>query len=277
MTRAEALAAATTRLKNAGMDTPTTDAKRLLLECESVDPAALIANPDAQMIALDEYDSLISRRCDHEPVSKILGYRDFWKHRFSVTPDVLDPRPDTEVLIEAALEFSTANAPLKVLDLGTGSGCILLSLLSEISNATGIGTDTSTGALVVAKRNADALNLNNRAEFIYSDWFSGLDETFNLVVSNPPYISTTESRTLTPEVLNWDPNAALFAGIDGLQAYREIANGLEAVLQPDGTALFEIGIGQAEAVTTIFEDAGFSRISSRVDLGGIERCLIVQR
>lgn len=277
MTRAEALSSATARLKAADVDTPGLDAKLLLLAVESIESAALMADPDKPMIAQDDFDSAISRRCQREPVSKILGYRDFWTQRFIVTPDVLDPRPDTEVLIESALQVEAVAAPVRILDLGTGSGCILLTLLNEMPLSTGIGVDVSASALEVAERNAKALHLTDRAEFLASDWFSALDETFNLVVSNPPYIPTTENGTLSPEVIDWDPDAALFAGMDGLQAYRKIASGLAAVLEQDGTALFEIGIGQVDPVTAIFKEAGFRRISSRYDLGGIERCLIVQR
>jgi len=228
------------------------------------------------MVAQAQFDSAIDRRCLREPVSKILGYRDFWKHRFIVNANVLDPRPDTELLIETALAETTKNRPRRILDMGTGSGCILLSLLSEIRDSKGTGIDLSAAALEVANRNADALTLSDRVDFIVSDWFSALDETFNLVVSNPPYISTTENVTLSPEVIDWDPKAALFAGMDGLQAYRKIASGLAAVLKPDGTALFEIGFGQAASVTAIFKEAGFRRVSSRLDMRGIERCLIVR-
>lgn len=276
MTRAEALAKATVRLKNVGVETPGLDAKIILLATESIDSASLIAAPETPLESQEKFDSAIARRCLREPVSKILGHRDFWKHRFIVNSDVLDPRPDTELLVETALIEASGNQPERVLDMGTGSGCILLSLLSELPGITGVGTDISDAALEVAQQNAEALQLNDRVHFMISDWFSGLDETFNLVVSNPPYISTTENVTLSPEVIDWDPEVALFAGMDGLQAYRKIASGLSTVLKPDGTALFEIGFGQANSVKAIFERAGFKRISSRFDMGGIERCLIVQ-
>ena len=277
MTRREALAQATARLAAAGIDTPALDAKTLLLAVEGIAPSALIAAGDAPMRAADAYDSALSRREKREPVSKIRGLRSFWRHEFIVSPDVLDPRPDTETLVEAALEYAPRNRPLRILDLGTGSGCILLTLLDELPGSTGIGVDISAAALAVANRNAEALNLSDRAHFIASDWFAGLDETFNLVVSNPPYISTEEASTLSPEVRDWDPEAALFAGMDGLQAYRKIADGLAHVLDHDGTALLEIGIGQGQPVSDLFERAGFRHIDSRRDLGGIERCLIVRR
>lgn len=277
MTRSEALAQATVRLAGAGVETPALDAKTLLLAIEDIDAAALIAGGDAAMKAEKDYDSALSRREQREPVSKILGYRDFWSHRFVVTPDVLDPRPDTETLIEAALEIAPKDRPLRILDMGTGSGCILLTLLSELPHASGIGTDISQAALTVAQGNAKALGLKDRADFIVSDWFTALDGTFDLVVSNPPYISETEKQTLSPEVRDWDPGAALFAGMDGLQAYRKIVNGLATVLGQDGTALLEIGIGQRASVTDLLEHVGFSAVFCRRDLGGIDRCLIVQR
>lgn len=277
MTRGEALAVAQTRLAEAGVETPALDAKLLLLFAESLETAALMADPDAPMAAPKAFEAAIKRRCTREPVSKILGYRDFWAHRFAVSPDVLDPRPDTETLIEAVLEQSPKEGNARILDLGTGSGCILLTLLEEYPAATGIGVDVSQAALAVAKRNAEAMKLTHRAEFLSSDWFMALDETFDLVVSNPPYISTLEKTSLSPEVIDWDPEAALFAGMDGLQAYREIADGLAAVLKPDGTAFFEIGQGQGDAVADLFKNVGFKRISSRFDLGGIERCICVQR
>lgn len=277
MTRAEALAAAQARLADAGVDTPGVDAKALLLHAESIESSSLIADPEAPLRAAEAFESSIQRRVNREPVSKIIGYRDFWAHRFAVTPDVLDPRPDTETLIDAALQTTPKDSEIRILDLGTGSGCILLTLLEEYRAATGVGVDVSEAALAVAKSNAETMKLTHRADFLVSDWFMALDETFDLVVSNPPYISTLEKTSLSPEVVDWDPEAALFAGMDGLQAYRKIADGLAAVLKPDGTAFFEIGQGQGQAVADLFKNVGFRRISSRFDLGGIERCLVVQR
>lgn len=277
MTRAEALTNAAQQLEAAGVETPILDAKRLLMGIESIDASALISAPDERLQAKAAFDSAVARRCQREPVSKILGVRSFWTHEFIVTADVLDPRPDTELIVETALSETQGTPPDNILDLGTGSGCILLSLLSELPSARGVGVDTSQAALDVAHRNASVLNLADRTEFICSNWFSGLDGTFNLVVSNPPYISSSESETLAPEVTDWDPAGALFAGMDGLQAYQDIAVGLSAVLEPNGMALFEVGTGQAASVREIFEAAGFRRISSRFDIGGIERCLVVQK
>ncbi len=277
MTRAEALKLAQKRLTEAGVETPALDAKLLLLNAETIDSATLMANSDAEMTAPEVFDSAINRRCAREPVSKIVGYRDFWSHRFAVNGNVLDPRPDTETLIETVLEFRDRNTQSRIVDLGTGSGCILLTLLSELPDSSGIGIDISESAIQTAKFNAGVMKLGHRADFIISDWFTALDEAFDLVVSNPPYISLPESDSLSPEVRNWDPEAALFAGMDGLQAYREIADGLATVLKPDGMAVFELGQGQLNSVTALFKNAGFNRISSRKDLGGIERCIVVQR
>ena len=277
MTRKEALRRAQARLTEAGVETPALDAKLLLQHTEEIDGVRLVTEADAPIGAPEAYEAAITRRCAREPVSKILGYRDFWTHRFITSPDVLDPRPDTETLIETVLTGVPKDEPVNIVDLGTGSGCILLTLLAELPNALGTGVDVSRAALSVAERNANAMNLSQRVKFIVSDWFKALDGTFDLVVSNPPYISTVEKPLLSPEVMNWDPEAALFAGMDGLQAYRKIADGLATVLKPDGTAFFEIGQGQADPVTELFSAAGFRRTSSRFDLGGIERCLVVQR
>ncbi len=277
MTRTEALAETKARLASAGVETPDTDSKRLLLHAENISQAALIADPDAVLTERNLFLSFIERRIRREPVAKITGYKDFWSYRFQVNGDVLDPRPDTETLIEAAFECTGKAASLRIADLGTGSGCILLTLLAKMPHATGLGLDISPGALKVAKTNAKMLNLDNRSQFIAGDWLSALDETFDLVVSNPPYIPVTEGDMLAPEVIDWEPHTALFAGMDGLQAYREIANGLSSVLKSDGTAIFEVGYNQAKPVMDLFKKAGFRRISSRTDLGGIERCIIVQR
>lgn len=253
------------------------DARALLLWVEGIDGTDLIASPETPLSHESSYESAILRRVEREPVSKIIGSRRFWKHSFRVTPDVLDPRPDTETLIMAALEAAADLDRARILDLGTGSGCILLSLLADLPGATGLGTDVSEPTLAVAKDNADALNLSKRAHFLQSDWFTGVDDTFNLVVCNPPYISETEKAALSPEVSRWDPEAALFAGMDGLQAYRQILDGLGAVLEKPGFAILEIGADQAPSVREICREAGFGEISSRFDLGGHERCLIIRQ
>jgi release factor glutamine methyltransferase len=200
-------------------------------------------------------------------VAQLLGYRDFWKHRFIVTPDVLDPRPDTEALVAEALRRPFA----RVLDLGTGTGAILLSLLAERPAATGLGTDLSEAALTVARRNAAALRLADRADFAPADWFAGVAGQFDLIVSNPPYIAAAEMAGLAPEVRDWEPHLALTPGGDGLDAYRAIARGAGAHLAPGGRLVVEIGAAQGAAVAAIMAGAGLGPVRVLPDLDGRDR------
>ncbi|WP_371154445.1 peptide chain release factor N(5)-glutamine methyltransferase [Jannaschia sp. 2305UL9-9] len=220
----------------------------------------------------DRFATMVARRTAREPVSHIIGRRAFWMHDFEVTPDVLDPRPDTETLVEAALAdgFST------VVDLGTGSGCILLSLLHERPEATGLGTDISEAALAVARRNADRVGVAGRASFLRSDWLSGVTGQVDLIVSNPPYISQDEMVDLSPEVLH-EPHLALTPGGDGLDAYRRIARDAPDHLVPGGRLLVEIGATQASAVSALFEAAGLINIATIRDLPGKDRVVSAQK
>lgn len=209
----------------------------------------------------------ISARLERQPVSQIIGKRAFWTHEFKVTPDVLDPRPDTETLVEAALThpFET------VLDIGTGSGCILLSLLAERPSATGLGVDVSAPALKVAGQNAAALGVSGRVDFRKSDWLSDVPETFDLIVSNPPYIARAAYESLAPEVRDWEPRGALEAGADGLDAYRAIAAQAPAALRAGGRLVLEIGYDQGRTVPLLLEQAGFARIDVVQDINGKDR------
>ena len=210
--------------------------------------------------------SAIEERGSHKPMSHILGYRDFYKNRFVVTPDVLDPRPDTETLVELALA-----APFsQVLDLGTGSGAILLSLLDEQSDAIGIGTDISELALQVATENADRIGVSNRVHFEQSDWFEAVGGTYDLIVSNPPYISAKAYETLAPE-LYYEPKIALTPGGDGLEPYRIITRDAPDHLTPGGRLLVEIGYDQGRAVSGLFRAAGLEDVQVHPDLNGKER------
>lgn len=213
------------------------------------------------------YDALIARRANGEPVSKILGYRDFWSYRFHVTPDVLDPRPETECLIALALK-----APFsQVLDLGTGSGAILLTLLAERPGAKGTGADLSPAALQVAAKNAEALGVAERADLIVSDWFSQVEGQFDLIVSNPPYIAIEEMSGLSRDVLGFDPRMALTDEGDGLSVYRLLAAQSGAWLRPGGRIIVEIGPSQGAAVREFFEAAGFAQVQVHPDLDGRDR------
>ncbi len=212
----------------------------------------------------------IRLRATRVPLSHVLGYRDFYEHRFAVSKDVLDPRPDTEALIIAALE-----APFeRVLDLGTGSGCILLSLLSTQKSAQGIGTDISDAALAVATRNRTQLDLAGRASFSKSDWFEAVEGTFDLIVSNPPYIAAAEMDDLQPEVRLHEPRIALTDEADGLTCYRKITAEAPNYLKPNGRLMFEIGPTQAAAVQAMMQDAGLERIRVVPDLDGRDRVVI---
>ncbi|MBR9864849.1 MAG: peptide chain release factor N(5)-glutamine methyltransferase [Rhodobacteraceae bacterium] len=221
---------------------------------------------------VSQFEHMIKRRAAFEPVSHIIGKRDFWKHEFKVTPDVLDPRPETETLVEIALR---GTPPQSILDLGTGSGCILLSLLAEYPEARGLGTDMSEAALTVARENAAALALADQAGFAQADWFEGVSGRFDLIVSNPPYITAAEMDDLSSDVRDYEPHMALTPGGDGLSAYRTLATGLAEFLAPDGRALFEIGYKQGPDVVAIFRDAGFTEVNLHKDLAGHDRIVTV--
>ena len=225
------------------------------------------ATPDEDA---ESYLSKIAQRAKRMPLSHVLGYRDFYKSRFIVTSDVLDPRPDTETLIEAALQ-----APFtRVLDLGTGSGRILLSLLAEQPTATGLGTDVSQAALDIAAQNAVALDLTARAAFAQSNWFGSVTGTFDLIVANPPYIAAAEMDDLQPEVRLFEPRGALTDEADGLSAYRIIAAQAQAHLDPGGRLIFEIGPSQGPAVAAMLENAGFCERQVIPDLDGRDRVVV---
>ena len=269
----DTLQRATMMLSAAGIENPERDARILLAHVMEVDQAQLIAriNDPLPPSALFGMDRVIAVRSLHQPVSHIVGKRGFWNHEFLVNSDVLDPRPDTETLVAAALEhpFDT------VLDLGTGSGAIILSLLSERPKATGVATDISPKALDIARRNAGRVGVADRVRFEEADWWTGLSGQFDLIVGNPPYISEVEMETLAPEVRDWEPHLALTPGGDGLSAYRIIAAGLNQFLAPNGTAFFEIGYRQAADVMEIFENAGITKLKILQDIAGHDRVIAI--
>lgn len=218
----------------------------------------------------DAFIAKVRKRAQRMPLSHILGYRDFYRHRFIVTGDVLDPRPDTETLVDVALEQEFAT----LLDLGTGSGCILLSLLDARGQATGVGTDISQSALVVAAQNCAALNLQARASFVQSNWLDAITGTFDLIVSNPPYIAAAEMENLQPEVRLHEPRMALTDEADGLTAYRRMTRDAPACLTRGGRLVFEIGPTQADAVAGLMKQAGFENIRVIPDLDGRDRVVV---
>ncbi|WP_448191703.1 peptide chain release factor N(5)-glutamine methyltransferase [Azospirillum sp. sgz301742] len=264
------------RLKDAGVDTPELDVRLLIQHALGVSREQMLFdadNPvsDQQSAAVH---ALIARRATREPVSRILGERAFWSLELSLNADTLDPRPDTETIVEAALEaISDPTAPLRILDLGTGSGCILLALLAELPNATGLGIDLSPSAVDAAAGNAVRNGLADRARFQTGNWGEGLAGRFDLVVSNPPYIPSSDIASLDPEVREHDPLRALDGGADGLDAYRAIAAQLPGLLVPGGVAALEVGMDQAAAVAALMETHGVRVTGVFRDLGGIERCV----
>lgn len=267
------------RLAEAGIDSARLDSQILIAAALGTDPGALRFAEDRPIEARigQRIENFLRRRAKtREPVSRILGRREFWSLEFRVTPAVLDPRPDSETLIEAALTcFPDRAAPLAILDLGTGSGCLLLAALSEFPNAVGLGVDSSEKALAVAAENAERLGLASRVEFARGDWLRYLGASFDLVLCNPPYIAEGERGLLAPEVARHDPPAALFAGADGLDAYRAILPDLAQALAPAGRALFEIGATQAVAMSRLAQEAGLAVLEVRRDIAGRDRCVVL--
>lgn len=267
------------RLLAAGVESARLDAQILIAAVLGAEPGALRFAEDRPVESRDgqRIENFLRRRAKtREPVSRILGRREFWSLEFRITPAVLDPRPDSETLIEAALEnFPDRAAPLAILDLGTGSGCLLLAALHEYPNAVGLGVDASEKALAVAAENAERLGLAARSQFERGDWGRGLEASFDLILCNPPYIAEVERASLSPEVARHDPTAALFAGPDGLGAYRAVLPDLPRLLAPGGTALFEIGDTQGLAVAEIARAAGLSVLDIKRDLAGRDRCVIL--
>ncbi|HEY7611037.1 MAG TPA: peptide chain release factor N(5)-glutamine methyltransferase [Alphaproteobacteria bacterium] len=268
------------RLASAGIESARLDARLLVAAALKVEPNALRLADDRALSDTERVriEALLARRIERrEPVSRILGRREFWSLEFRVTPHVLDPRPDSEILIEAALSlFANRAARLRVLDLGTGSGCLLLAALNEYPSATGVGVDASAAALKVAAENAVRLGLAARARFQRGDWGRDLAERFDLILCNPPYIAESERPSLAPEVARHDPPSALFAGPDGLAAYRAILPDVPRLLAPQGCALFEIGAAQAAAVSEIARAADLAVAGIKRDLAGRERCLALK-
>jgi release factor glutamine methyltransferase len=259
--------------RNAGLDTPDLDARVLVGHALGLDHAALVAaaarplGDNAAAVA-----ALEQRRLAGEPVARIVGAREFWGLPLAVTPAVLVPRPETETVVELALSLvDDRKRSLRIADLGTGTGAILLALLSELPNATGIGTDLSPDALDVARRNAAALGLGGRARFIVSDFATGLTGRFDLVMSNPPYVATSDIATLAREVRDHDPRLALDGGADGLAAYRAIAADAPRLI--GGHLVVEIGAGQQPDVEFLLAEKGLAIAAVRHDLYGIARAV----
>jgi len=269
-----ALAEMKAQFTAAGIDSADTDARLLMQAVLKLSREDLFMNsslliPDAREMVLKEY---AARRLKREPVSRILGTRSFWKSDFKISRETLDPRADSEVLIETALKH--IKNPMRVLDLGTGSGCLLLSLLQEWSESSGIGVDISADAVRTAEENARAMGLAGRAKFVAADWNAlPPGELFDVVISNPPYIAEHEMAGLEPEVTLYDPRRALVSGPDGLECYRSIISLLPRFLKKQGHVFFEVGHSQAGAVKDMLEAAGLPVLQTAPDLAGHDRCI----
>ncbi|KAF0674924.1 peptide chain release factor N(5)-glutamine methyltransferase [Profundibacterium mesophilum] len=266
---ADLLRVGAARLREAGIDEAGGDARHLLAAAAGIarDRLSLHLGDGAPEGADARFAALLARRANREPVSRLLGRRFFFGRDFAVTPDVLDPRPETEILVAAALDGPVQ----QVLDLGTGSGCILVSLLAERPDARGTGTDLSEAALGVARGNAERHGVAARCAFRQADWLEGIEGAYDTIVSNPPYIARDEMAGLAPEVSEHDPHLALSPGGDGLAAYRRITAAVPARLAPGGRLLVEIGPTQGAAVRDLFAGAGLTRIAVLRDLDGRDR------
>ncbi|QQG35599.1 MAG: peptide chain release factor N(5)-glutamine methyltransferase [Micavibrio aeruginosavorus] len=265
-----------TRFSEAGINTPDLDARILVRHFLNLSDADLITGTshasENQMVALQQ---AIERRLSGEPVSRIIGYREFWGMKMKVTPDTLDPRPDTERLVEMAIESCREEPPQNILDLGTGTGCILLALLKEFPESRGIGIDINSGAVDVSRENMENNGLSGRASFFIGDWHDSLPlgdvRQFDLIVSNPPYIPESEIESLSQEVKNHDPILALSGGSCGLDAYKSIIMKIKNLLAPEGACLLEIGRNQHAEVQRLVEDSGLCVLRIGADYSGILR------
>lgn len=254
-----------------------TQALRLLQAVSGYDKSFIVlySNHTPSEEVIHTYHQALKRLVQEEPISRIVGRRDFWKDTFQLSADTLDPRSDSETLIEAILELNVS--PSLVLDLGVGSGCLLLSLLREYPKAYGIGVDLAWGAVYTAQRNAFSLNLKERAGFIQGSWGEGCSGTFDLIISNPPYIPTKDIETLDLNVRAYDPILALDGGEDGYEVYRKFAKDLKAFLTDHGHIVLEIGQGQHECVKSLFLAQNLQCVLEKSDLSGIVRALVFQK
>ncbi len=266
---------ASKQLSVRGIETAALDARLLLQASAGLTHTDIVAEPDLILApeVVDKFWTLVERRSAFEPVSRILGVREFYGRDFKITPAVLDPRADTETLIGVGLALAKGKETFRFLDLGTGSGAIAVTLLAELPMALGVATDVSGEALAVAKANAVTHGVADRLSLLKADWYGGVAGNFDLIVSNPPYIPAGEIEGLGPEVRDYDPDLALAGGADGLAAYRRIAAGAQRFLAPSGHVLVEVGATQAQAVNAIFAEEGFVPAGQFRDLGGHARAL----
>ena len=266
------------KLSGIGIERPRFEARILLAHVLGIKPLDLISDPErnCSFEQTQQFESLVGRRVCREPISHLLGRREFWSLNFRVTRDVLDPRPDSETIVAEALKrFPIKRDPLSVLDIGVGSGCLLLSVLHERPLANGLGIDVSQAAIDIAITNASQMGLANRAEFKCTSWVRGIATKFDLILCNPPYIASSEIELLETEVRKYEPRLALDGGWDGLAAYRKIIPQLCRILNRTGLAIFELGLGQAVDVISLAEECGLTTLAQPTDLSGHTRCLVV--
>ena len=283
MTIRDSITEAAGRLASAGIEAASSEAWLLLGRALNKDRITLLTHSHDALSPTDQraFLDLVERRIKHEPAAQIIGEKEFWSLPFLVSKDVLCPRPDSETLIALALELlnnrrSTPDSSPRILDLGTGSGCLVLALLSELPKAEAVGVDQSIHALAIAKANGERLGLSSRVSWLSADWGTALKSRFDLIVSNPPYIESGDWSGLAPEIRLYEPRTALIAGKDGLDCYRELAPEVARLLAPNGIACFEHGLGQGQDVSRIMAEAGLRNIEQRRDLAGIGRCLAVE-
>jgi len=262
-------------LQAAGIESPRLESRLLLSHALACPVEPLLRQPE-QPADTASFDLLLARRARREPLALILGYREFWSLRFAVSPATLIPRPESETLVEAALgTFPDRSAPIRVLDLGTGTGCLLLAVLHEYPAAFGIGVDLAYQAAALAGGNASALGLSDRAAFLCGDWASALHGRFDVILSNPPYIQSASIPALMPEVADYEPRGALDGGPDGLEAYRHLIPAIPQLLEPAGAAIVELGAGQAGAAMKLAKSRGLTTCAVE-DLAGTPRALVLR-
>ena len=264
-------------LEAAGVPNVHLDVRLIAARALGVKREDLLREPECFLSpdVLKVFNANICRRADREPVSRIFGQREFRSLEFLVDSNVLDPRPDSEIIVETVIDLAQRiTGAVRILDIGTGSGCLLLAILDAFPDASGVGVDIDGAAIQNAITNARRLGLLERSKFIQSVWTEGVNEKYNIIVSNPPYIRTQDIDKLAPEVSIYDPRCALDGGPDGLAAYREIACRISSLMSNEGFVVVEIGTSQKETVTHIFNNASYRLDKVRQDLGGLDRCLV---
>ena len=274
---------ATNELLKSSSESARLDATILLGYVLGISRERLILD-DERIVSDDElkkFNILLKKRVNKEPIAYIIGKKEFWGLDFIVNHATLIPRPDSETLVEAALKRANLllgqNEDLTILDIGTGTACLLISLLWELQAAAGVGVDISEDALQIASKNAEIHGVKNRTQFIKSNWCENINRKFDLIISNPPYIASQDKLSLMPDVALYEPHSALFSGVDGLDSYRELSAQVGERLNCGGFVLFEVGAGQAEQVSLLLEEKGLKIDEVKKDLNGIKRCVIAQK